>query len=217
MPRFSLREFTIPDYASHIPQNDPRNAIWPRISELAKMLNDIPWPKEEKSELSIENTETENERLKEQEAQRQANEHGLTNAELGDYYSNYMKGYRPFEETITPEEIEEGKQQAYDDMEAKQQSDTSSHYRNKYKVGQYPVKNVIPDDENTIANIEDIKRNENILNASNKYRTPIYSDTPSLTDAEYADIMLNEEEKKLANALAEASKKRSASKYRLNR
>ena len=43
MPRFSLREFSRPDYASFLPKKDPNNAIWPRISMLAKMLNEIPW------------------------------------------------------------------------------------------------------------------------------------------------------------------------------
>lgn len=43
MPRFSLREFSHPDYASYLPKRDPNNAIWPRISMLAKMLNEIPW------------------------------------------------------------------------------------------------------------------------------------------------------------------------------
>ena len=43
MPRFSLREFSRPDYASYLPKKDPNNAIWPRISMLAKMLNEIPW------------------------------------------------------------------------------------------------------------------------------------------------------------------------------
>lgn len=45
MPRFSLREFSRPDYASVLPKKDPNNAIWPRISMLAKMLNEIPWLK----------------------------------------------------------------------------------------------------------------------------------------------------------------------------
>lgn len=43
MPRFSLREFSRPDYASSLPKKDPNNAIWPRLSMLAKMLNEIPW------------------------------------------------------------------------------------------------------------------------------------------------------------------------------
>lgn len=54
MPRFSLREFSRPDYASSLPKNDPNNAIWPRLSMLAKMLNEIPWfKKSEPSEEEI--------------------------------------------------------------------------------------------------------------------------------------------------------------------
>ena len=43
MPRFSLREFSRPDYAFALLKKDPNNAIWPRISMIAKMLNEIPW------------------------------------------------------------------------------------------------------------------------------------------------------------------------------
>ena len=53
MPRFSLREFSRPDYASFLPKKDPNNAIWPRISMLAKMLNEVPWfKKSAQDELS---------------------------------------------------------------------------------------------------------------------------------------------------------------------
>lgn len=55
MPRFHLREFSVPNYAGTLPQHDPNNAIWPRISMIAKMLNEIPWFKKgqtEQEELS---------------------------------------------------------------------------------------------------------------------------------------------------------------------
>lgn len=53
MPRFSLREFSQPDYASSLPKKDPNDAIWPRISRLAKMLNEVPWfKKSAQDELS---------------------------------------------------------------------------------------------------------------------------------------------------------------------
>lgn len=43
MARFSLREFVTPNYVDALPAHDPKNALWPRISKLAKMLNEIPW------------------------------------------------------------------------------------------------------------------------------------------------------------------------------
>jgi len=43
MARFTLREFTTPNYVDALPAHDPNNALWPRISRLAKMLNEIPW------------------------------------------------------------------------------------------------------------------------------------------------------------------------------
>ena len=58
MPRFSLREFSRPDYASVLPKKDPNNAIWPRISMLAKMLNEIPWFKKSAQDKLAEQSAT---------------------------------------------------------------------------------------------------------------------------------------------------------------
>jgi len=53
MARFSLREFATPNYVDALPAHDPNNALWPRISRLAKMLNEIPWfKKSAQDELS---------------------------------------------------------------------------------------------------------------------------------------------------------------------
>ena len=43
MARFALREFVTPNYVDALPAHDPKNALWPRNSKLAKMLNEIPW------------------------------------------------------------------------------------------------------------------------------------------------------------------------------
>lgn len=43
MPRFGLQSVGPIDYRSSLPQHDPNNAIWPRISAFAKMLHDISW------------------------------------------------------------------------------------------------------------------------------------------------------------------------------
>lgn len=50
MARFSLHEFSQPDYRGSLPAHDPNNAIWPRISEFAKMLHDMSWDVDEKKE-----------------------------------------------------------------------------------------------------------------------------------------------------------------------
>lgn len=47
MPRFGLREFSTPEYRGSLPERDPNNAIWPRISAFAKMLHDISWKDKE--------------------------------------------------------------------------------------------------------------------------------------------------------------------------
>ena len=43
MPRFTLQQFSPIDYRGSLPQRDPNNALWPRISAFAKMLHDISW------------------------------------------------------------------------------------------------------------------------------------------------------------------------------
>lgn len=55
MPRFGLKEFSTPDYRSSLPEKDPNNAIWSRISAFAKMLHDMSW--EDTPEEGIDNTE----------------------------------------------------------------------------------------------------------------------------------------------------------------
>lgn len=41
MPRFTLSEYAIPDYAKYLPKHDEENALWPRLSGVAKMLHEI--------------------------------------------------------------------------------------------------------------------------------------------------------------------------------
>lgn len=48
MPRFGLHEFSRPDYRGSLPERDPNNAIWPRISAFAKMLHDMSWEEKPK-------------------------------------------------------------------------------------------------------------------------------------------------------------------------
>lgn len=47
MPRFGLQAIGPIDYRSSLPEHDPNNAIWPRISAFAKMLHDMSWEKKE--------------------------------------------------------------------------------------------------------------------------------------------------------------------------
>lgn len=104
MPRFSLREFSTPDYLSAMPERDPNNAIWPRLSMLAKMLNEIPWFKkgedesESESPESVEASQYENDRLGQEAAQRDDDPEGLTLRERGEAESEKMQGYTPDDE-----------------------------------------------------------------------------------------------------------------------
>lgn len=51
MARFALREFSVPEYYRSLPEKDPNNAIWPRISAFAKMLHDMSWEDDGEEEL----------------------------------------------------------------------------------------------------------------------------------------------------------------------
>lgn len=91
MARFTLREFTTPNYVDALPAHDRNDALWPRISKLAKMLNEIPWFKK-----------SEQDELAEQSA---ADMEGyVPNSELSEEYAQQsraeaqMAGYVPDEE-----------------------------------------------------------------------------------------------------------------------
>ena len=104
MPRFALREFTVPNYRDSLPASDPNNAIWPRISMLAKMLNEIPWFKKDEDDSEPESPESvgesqyENDRLGQEAAQRDDDPEGLTLHERGEAESEKMQGYTPDDE-----------------------------------------------------------------------------------------------------------------------
>lgn len=60
MSRVKLDEFRPIDFASFVPEQDPNNALFPRISMAAKMLHELPWFKksdddDEVSEQSYDN------------------------------------------------------------------------------------------------------------------------------------------------------------------
>lgn len=88
MPRFALREFANPNYADALPAFDPNNALWPRISAAAKMLNEMPWFKKDEDELNDEQKyekavrrQAEEDKNLEQEVQRMDDPEGLTTYE----------------------------------------------------------------------------------------------------------------------------------------
>lgn len=83
-----------------MPERDPNNAIWPRISMLAKALNEVPWFKkdddtEDDSPEAVSASASETDRTAEQNAQRADDPDGLTLRERGDAESERMKGYTP--------------------------------------------------------------------------------------------------------------------------
>lgn len=59
MPRFTLQQISPIDYRSSLPEKDPNNAIWPRISAFAKMLHDISWEDDDEYDDGTDRTEEE--------------------------------------------------------------------------------------------------------------------------------------------------------------
>lgn len=59
MPRFGLQPVGVVDYRSSLPQHDPNNAIWPRVSAFAKMLHDISWEDDDEYDDGTGRTEEE--------------------------------------------------------------------------------------------------------------------------------------------------------------
>lgn len=94
MPRFGLHEFSRPDYRGSLPERDPNNAIWPRISMFAKMLHDMSW--EEEPEEPTE------EELRDEQSVAESDMLGykpLSSVE------SQMEGYHPYNETVDEPEL----------------------------------------------------------------------------------------------------------------
>lgn len=95
MPRFGLHEFSRPDYRGSLPERDPNNAIWPRISMFAKMLHDMSWEEEPE-----EPTEDEL-RLASDDAHESMEGYVPNSDDESTRASELMKGYRPSTSTPT--------------------------------------------------------------------------------------------------------------------
>ena len=112
MPRFGLHEFSRPDYRGSLPERDPNNAIWPRISMFAKMLHDMSW--EEEPEESTEVTQEEPD-----DAKVQAESDMLGYEPKSEIESKKMEGYHP--QTDEEANQQESKSRAPTDMERQAQ------------------------------------------------------------------------------------------------
>lgn len=99
MPRFGLHEFSRPDYRGSLPERDPNNAIWPRISMFAKMLHDMSW--DEEPEEVEEPTEVTQEELDDAKAQAESDMLGYE--PKSEIESKKMEGYRPSTPTRSPD------------------------------------------------------------------------------------------------------------------
>lgn len=85
MARFALREFATPNYVDALPAHDPNDALWPRISMVAKMLNEIPWFKKGEEETPREAQDEDSTQYGEAQENSKAAEHA----------TEQMKGYQP--------------------------------------------------------------------------------------------------------------------------
>lgn len=89
MARFALREFSVPDYRSSLPEKDPNNAIWPRISAFAKMLHDMSWEDGDDEELDDGTGRSEEERAADFEQNARENVKTSEDKKM-DGYSEYL-------------------------------------------------------------------------------------------------------------------------------
>lgn len=87
MPRFGLQSVGPIDYRSSLPQHDPNNAIWPRISAFAKMLHDISWEDDDEYDDGTGRTEEERKADFEQNARENAK---TSEDRKMDGYSEYL-------------------------------------------------------------------------------------------------------------------------------
>lgn len=106
MPRFGLREFSVPDYRGSLPAYDENNALWPRISQIGKMLHDMSW--EDKGE--DEDVETPADQRSEQEREADFEREALNNVRTTE--DKKMEGYRPMAERASNVDMDRMKQLA---------------------------------------------------------------------------------------------------------
>lgn len=107
MPRFGLHEFSVPDYRGSLPERDPNNAIWPRISTFAKMLHDMSWEEDPK--------EPTEEELRDEQSVAESDMLGYE--PKSEIEAKKMEGYRPYEEaqrapTRAPQDMAEQRELA---------------------------------------------------------------------------------------------------------
>ena len=92
MARFALREFSVPEYYRSLPEKDPNNAIWPRISAFAKMLHDMSWEDDGDEEEDDDGTgRSEDERASDFEQNARENVKTSEDRKM-DGYSDYLDG-----------------------------------------------------------------------------------------------------------------------------
>lgn len=126
MPRFGLHQFSRPDYRGSLPERDPNNAIWPRISMFAKMLHDMSWEEEEPEEVTQEEldaakAQAESDMLgyepkSEIEAKKMEGYHPMTQEEYADQKAEEQKGQSRSPDMDRQREIAESSTNSLDDF-----------------------------------------------------------------------------------------------------
>lgn len=114
MPRFMLREFSVPDYRGSLPKHDPNNAIWPRISAFAKMLHDISWEDDG------------DEKAPDEDDVRLASDDASSDMSGYESPSSQMEGYHPQTAEEAKAQESEGQSRAPTDMEKQKEMASSS-------------------------------------------------------------------------------------------
>lgn len=142
MPRFTLQQMSPIDYRSSLPEKDPNNAIWPRISAFAKMLHDISW--EDDDEYDDGTGRTEEERKADFEQNARENVKTSEDRKM-DGYSEYLDDQSRL--TEEPENPSRSPSRSPTDMERQKSMADSSNLAMDEFVKNFNPKNEIAKDD----------------------------------------------------------------------
>lgn len=169
MARFALREFSIPDYRSSLPEKDPNNAIWPRISAFAKMLHDMSWEDDGEEELDDGTGRTDEERAADFEQNARENVKTSEDKKM-DGYSEYLDDQSRL--TEDEKKTQGAEQQLEDERYRKNIGFGGDRSGGMQRQQRYAEASNNPDPFKVAQNQSELRRELNEVNDDAKTKTP---------------------------------------------